>query len=136
MNERKRTPTRGNQTPFRARRQAAEPNRRSVAANLGFHPARGLMICLGWLRLFQAIVSDGVPAARRRFAHETEYRRARGQSGVQFLLAREESNFTATAHHPMANALVDKENHRGSAALGPERRLKTRSMRQEDSHAE
>jgi len=28
------------------------------------------MICLGWLRLFQAIVSDGGAAARRRFAHE------------------------------------------------------------------
>jgi hypothetical protein len=42
-----------------------------AAADSHLHPARGLMICLGWLRLFRAIVSDGIPSARRPFPHET-----------------------------------------------------------------
>jgi hypothetical protein len=31
-----------------------------------FNPARELMICLGWLRLFQAIVSENPAISRRR----------------------------------------------------------------------
>jgi hypothetical protein len=38
-----------------------------------FHPARGLLVCLGWLRLFQAIVSDGIQSTRKpRFARSIE----------------------------------------------------------------
>ena len=36
-----------------------------------FHPARELMICLGWLRLFQAIVAEGVPISEGPIANET-----------------------------------------------------------------
>src|ERR1041384_244089 len=42
-------------------RQSAEPNRPLAAPDRFFHPARGLMICLGWLRLLQAIVSGAIP---------------------------------------------------------------------------
>jgi hypothetical protein len=44
-------------------RQPAEPNRPLTPPVRRFHPARELMICLGWLRLFQAIVADGVPVS-------------------------------------------------------------------------
>jgi hypothetical protein len=39
-------------------RQANSGNFCSSMANPGFHPVRGLMICLGWLRLYQTILSD------------------------------------------------------------------------------
>ena len=60
-----RTVVRGNKTSVRARRRSAEPNSPLAATGSRFHPARALLISLGWLRLFQAIVSDGIPSARR-----------------------------------------------------------------------
>jgi hypothetical protein len=30
----------------------------STMTNHSFHPARGLMICLGWLRLYQTVLSN------------------------------------------------------------------------------
>lgn len=53
------------------RQQRAEPNKPLARSDPRFHPARGLMICFGWLRLFQTIVSDGIPSTRRTFSHET-----------------------------------------------------------------
>jgi hypothetical protein len=53
-----------------SRRQSAEPNK-SVAADRPFHPARGLMICMGWLRLFHAITSANIPSTRELFHHES-----------------------------------------------------------------
>jgi phosphatidylserine decarboxylase len=54
------------QTVTRAKRAAVPrecgaPNRPIAPGNRRLHPARELMICLGWLRLFQAIVADGIP---------------------------------------------------------------------------
>ena len=54
-----------------SQRQSSEPIRPMAALGSAFHPARGLMICMGWLRLFQAIVSDGLPSARGPFPDET-----------------------------------------------------------------
>ena len=53
------------------RRRLGELNKPLATSAPSFHPARGLMICLGWLRLFQAIVPNGIPSARRPFSHET-----------------------------------------------------------------
>jgi hypothetical protein len=39
-------------------RQANAGSFCSTMTNPSFHPARGLMICLGWLRLYQTILSD------------------------------------------------------------------------------
>jgi alkyl hydroperoxide reductase subunit AhpC len=52
------------------RRQSTERNNPLAVSAPQFHPARGLMICLGWLRLFQAIVA-GTPSARKPISHET-----------------------------------------------------------------
>lgn len=52
-----------------SRQQSAEPNRCSAAPDPRFYPACGLMIGLGWLRLFRAIVSDGIPSGRSPFPH-------------------------------------------------------------------
>jgi hypothetical protein len=36
----------------------------------GFHPARGLMICLGWLRLYQTVLSNKpITSHARIFSH-------------------------------------------------------------------
>jgi hypothetical protein len=40
----------------------ANPNRSPADADPSFNPARGLIICMGWLRLFQTIVSDTIPS--------------------------------------------------------------------------
>jgi hypothetical protein len=54
-----RSVTRGNCTaPLRL---SPAPSRTQTLPIRHFHPARQLMICLGWLRLFQAIVADGIP---------------------------------------------------------------------------
>ncbi len=66
-----RTAARANKTSVRSRRKPVELNRPLAESDPRFHPARGLMICLGWLRLFRAIVSDGIPSARRPWPHET-----------------------------------------------------------------
>ena len=47
-----------------SQRQSSEPTR-PMAPRAALHPARGLMICMAWLRLFRAVVSDGLPSARR-----------------------------------------------------------------------
>ncbi len=52
------------------RRQPAGLNNPLVAPDHRFRTARGLMICLGWLRLFQTIVA-GIPSARKPISHET-----------------------------------------------------------------
>jgi hypothetical protein len=45
-------------------RELRGPHRPNTPANRRLHPARELMICLGWLRLFQAIVADGLPLSK------------------------------------------------------------------------
>jgi hypothetical protein len=52
-------------------RESAKPNRLLAEPDPRFHPARELLICIGWLRLFQEIVRGGIPSARRRLLHET-----------------------------------------------------------------
>jgi len=54
-----------------SRQRSAEPNRCSAAPAACFDPVRDLMICVGWLQLFRAIVSDGIPSRRGPFPHET-----------------------------------------------------------------
>jgi hypothetical protein len=53
-----------------ASRHMNEPSRSFALPDRRFRPARELMICLGWLRLFQAIVADGIPVSEESFAHE------------------------------------------------------------------
>jgi hypothetical protein len=53
-----------------SRRPSVEPNRPMATPDPPFHPARGLMICMGWLRLFQAIVPD-MHSARSPLPNET-----------------------------------------------------------------
>ena len=54
------------------RRQSAEPDKIFAVPYRCLHPARSLMIDLGWLRLFQVIVSGyRKPAARRPSLYET-----------------------------------------------------------------
>ena len=54
-----------------SRLQSGGTNRRLAPPRPSLHPARGLLICFAWLRLFHAIVSDGVSAPGKHFAHET-----------------------------------------------------------------
>jgi hypothetical protein len=49
------------------RRHSAEPNWTLVALDPRFPYERGLMICLGWLRLFRTIASEGIPSAKGPF---------------------------------------------------------------------
>jgi hypothetical protein len=53
-----------------SRRQPAEMNVPLAAPAFPMHPARGLLICIGWLRLFRTIVSGDLPSARRPVPHE------------------------------------------------------------------
>ena len=49
------THVKANNTPFR--QQAADKKRISPDVTTLLQPVRGLLICLGWLRLFQQIVA-------------------------------------------------------------------------------
>jgi len=51
-------------------RRPAEPKGLEPGQEALLQPARGLLICIGWLRLFRAIVPNRVPALRKSFAHE------------------------------------------------------------------
>jgi hypothetical protein len=46
-------------------RTSARTSRTAQAPTAPFHPARGLMICIGWLRLYQTIISGAIPSSRR-----------------------------------------------------------------------
>jgi len=51
-------------------RQANSSSISSSMTKPSFHPARGLMICLGWLRLYQTILSEEPRASHARaFSH-------------------------------------------------------------------
>jgi len=57
-------------TRLPAHRECSREHRPSLPPRAGFGPARGLMICLGWLRLFQAIISETyIPPTRKPSAH-------------------------------------------------------------------
>jgi len=48
-----------------SQRKSANPNTPLAGPDPSFNPARGLVICMGWLRLFQTIVSDSIPSASK-----------------------------------------------------------------------
>jgi hypothetical protein len=48
-----------------SQRKCANPNTPLAGPDPCFNPARGLVICMGWLRLFQTIVSDRIPSASK-----------------------------------------------------------------------
>jgi len=64
-NRRALTVTRTKRTAFR--RKSAEPGRTLATPAPSFHPARGLMIRMDWLRFFRAIVSGVIPSAKSIF---------------------------------------------------------------------
>jgi hypothetical protein len=55
--------------------QSAEKKRISPNVSTLFQPARGLLICLGWLRLFQQIVAPRYALIPRREFRRERYRR-------------------------------------------------------------
>jgi hypothetical protein len=55
--------------------QSAEKKRISPDITTLFQPARGLLICLGWLRLFQQIVAPRYALIPRREFRRERYRR-------------------------------------------------------------
>ena len=56
-------------------RQSAEKKGISADITTLFQPARGLLICLGWLRLFQQIVAPRYALIPRREFRRERYRR-------------------------------------------------------------
>jgi hypothetical protein len=51
-------------------RQANPGSLSSSMTNPGFHPARGLMVCLGWLRLYQTVLSNKSKTSQAKvFSH-------------------------------------------------------------------
>jgi hypothetical protein len=62
--------TRAETSGSRSRGQHAGTKPRSQQTMTILHPARELMICLGWLRLLQRICSPGVLIASKEFGHE------------------------------------------------------------------
>jgi hypothetical protein len=55
--------------------QSTERKRISPDVTTLFQPARGLLICLGWLRLFQQIVAPRYALIPRREFRRERYRR-------------------------------------------------------------
>jgi hypothetical protein len=67
--------TRAKARNTRFRQQATEEKRLFCSATTVLQPARGLLVCLGWLRLFQHIVAPRYALIPRREFRRDHYRR-------------------------------------------------------------